>query len=68
MKPRQIAMYLIRTLTPHSLSEIGEYFGGRDHTTVLHAFHKIENDVLLDKNGGLKKTLYELKEMLKTGP
>jgi len=35
--PRQICMYLARTLTKHSLEEIGGYFGGRDHTTVLHA-------------------------------
>ncbi|MBU1863035.1 MAG: chromosomal replication initiator protein DnaA [Candidatus Omnitrophica bacterium] len=40
--PRQIAMYLVRSLTEHSLPEIGEYFGGRDHTTVLHAISKIE--------------------------
>ncbi|MBU4304743.1 MAG: chromosomal replication initiator protein DnaA [Candidatus Omnitrophica bacterium] len=39
--PRQIAMFLARELTNHSLSEIGEYFGGRDHTTVLHAYEKI---------------------------
>lgn len=44
-RPRQIAMYLIRRLTKHSLPEIGEYFGGRDHTTVLHAFNKIEAEV-----------------------
>ncbi|NLF29656.1 MAG: chromosomal replication initiator protein DnaA [Planctomycetes bacterium] len=35
--PRQVCMYLARTLTKHSLEEIGGYFGGRDHTTVLHA-------------------------------
>ena len=40
--PRHIAMYLSRELTNHSLAEIGEFFGGRDHTTVLHAYGKIK--------------------------
>jgi chromosomal replication initiator protein len=40
--PRQIAMYLSRELTPASLPEIGNAFGGRDHTTVIHAINKIE--------------------------
>jgi len=42
--PRQIAMYLCRTMTDLSLPKIGEYFGDRDHTTVLHAVDKIENE------------------------
>ncbi|MEZ2130944.1 MULTISPECIES: chromosomal replication initiator protein DnaA [unclassified Sinorhizobium] len=42
VKPRQIAMYLSKTLTPRSFPEIGRRFGGRDHTTVLHAVRKIE--------------------------
>ncbi len=41
-RPRQIAMYLSRKLTKHSLPDIGEAFSGRDHTTVLHACRKIE--------------------------
>ncbi len=41
--PRQIAMYLARKKTHHSLSEIGGFFGGRDHTTVLHAVRTIED-------------------------
>jgi len=49
--PRQVCMYLARNLTRHSLEEIGGYFGGRDHTTVLHADRTIramrEEDVLL---------------------
>ena len=45
--PRQIAMYLCRKLTDMSLPKIGEEFGGRDHTTVIHAYEKI--------SGGLKK-------------
>ncbi len=48
--PRQIAMYLSRQLTDYSLPEIGEYFGGRDHTTVMHAYEKIKND-LKEKKG-----------------
>jgi len=43
--PRQIAMYLVRKLTDYSLPEIGDYFGGRDHTTILHAFKKIEESI-----------------------
>ena len=43
--PRQVAMYLVRELTGHSLPEIGEFFGGRDHTTVLHAHQKIRQDM-----------------------
>lgn len=51
--PRQIAMYLSRELTDYSLPKIGDEFGGRDHTTVIHAHDKISNarrvDPLLDK-------------------
>lgn len=43
VKPRQIAMYLAKIMTPRSLPEIGRRFGGRDHTTVLHAVRKIED-------------------------
>lgn len=42
VRPRQIAMYLAKQLTPRSLPEIGRRFGGRDHTTVLHAVRKVE--------------------------
>ena len=46
--PRQVAMYLSRELTSHSLSEIGAEFGGKDHTTIIHAYEKI--DELLHQN------------------
>jgi chromosomal replication initiator protein len=50
--PRQLCMYLARELTSHSLEEVGGFFGGRDHTTVLHAHRTIgtarQNDVKLD--------------------
>ncbi len=48
--PRQIAMYLARQLTDYSLPEIGEYFGGRDHTTVMHAYNKVKTN-LKEKKG-----------------
>ena len=59
VRPRQIAMYLAKTLTPRSLPEIGRRFGGRDHTTVLHAVRKIEGLIEGDK------TLADEIEMLK---
>jgi chromosomal replication initiator protein len=48
-RPRQIAMYLAKTLTPKSLTEIGRKFGGKDHTTVMHAVKKVEELVSLDQ-------------------
>jgi len=53
--PRQVAMYLTRTLTNMSLPEIGKAFGGKDHTTVLHSCKKIEKDI--DKQPGVKDTV-----------
>ena len=47
--PRQIAMYLSRRLTDLSLPEIGRFFGGRDHTTVLHAYEKLEKETKKDE-------------------
>lgn len=52
VKPRQIAMYLAKTMTPRSFPEIGRRFGGRDHTTVLHAVRKIEGLVNADTKLG----------------
>lgn len=48
--PRQIAMFLCRELTDSSLPKIGEEFGGRDHTTVIHAHEKISTDLKSDQN------------------
>lgn len=48
--PRQIAMYLCRELTNFSLPEIGERFGGRDHSTVIHACEKIKDKISKDEN------------------
>ncbi len=56
--PRQIAMFLARQLTQHSLPEIGEFFGGRDHTTVIHAYKKISNKIKEDAS--IKKLVDEL--------
>lgn len=58
--PRQIAMYLARKLTDLSLPKIGEEFGGRDHTTVIHAYEKITED--LEKDMALKDALAELEK------
>ena len=49
VKPRQVAMYLAKILTLHSMPEIGRRFGGRDHTTVLHAVRKLEALVRTDE-------------------
>ncbi len=48
--PRQIAMYLTRELTDLSLPKIGEEFGGRDHTTVIHAYDKISKEISTDED------------------
>ena len=56
--PRQIAMYLSRGLTDLSLPEIGNLFGGRDHTTILHACDKIET--VLKKDEKLRWTVDKL--------
>jgi len=61
--PRQIAMYLSRELTDFSLPKIGEEFGGRDHTTVIHAHEKISK--LLASDSLLQKQLKEIHEILK---
>ncbi|HHW31336.1 MAG TPA: chromosomal replication initiator protein DnaA [Clostridiaceae bacterium] len=60
--PRQIAMYLCRELTDLSLPKIGESFGGRDHTTVLHAIEKISSEI--ESNPEVRRSLEELKRNL----
>jgi len=62
VRPRQIAMYLAKTLTLRSLPEIGRRFGGRDHTTVLHAVRKIEE--LVSKDHNLAEVIELLKRIL----
>lgn len=61
--PRQIAMYLSREMTDSSLPKIGEEFGGRDHTTVIHAHEKISKLIVEDEQ--LQQHVKEIKEQLK---
>jgi chromosomal replication initiator protein len=62
--PRQIAMYLARTLTKQSTIEIGEAFGGKDHTTVIHAYNKIKNKIKTDIffNTEINKIIKKIKQ------
>jgi chromosomal replication initiator protein len=60
--PRQIAMYLCRDLTDLSLPKIGENFGNRDHTTVLYACEKINNEIQKDEQ--LKESVFFLKNII----
>ncbi len=62
VRPRQIAMYLSKIMTPRSLPEIGRRFGGRDHTTVLHAVRKVEQMKTADTN--LSKELELLRRLI----
>ena len=58
--PRQIAMYLCREMTETSLPQIGQFFGGRDHTTVIHAYDKISQDKETDARlGGILNELID---------
>ena len=61
--PRQIAMYLAKELTQKSFPEIGDLFGGRDHTTVLHAVKKISE--LRSRNSELNHQLHVLEQQLR---
>ena len=61
--PRQIAMYLSRELTDYSLPKIGEAFGGRDHTTVIHAHEKITQSLKTDQE--LFKVVNNITEKIK---
>lgn len=62
VNPRQIAMYLTRKLTKHSLPEIGKAFGGRDHTTVMHACAKVEQE--MNQNAEIKFSVDKLEQQL----
>ena len=61
--PRQVAIYLCRTLTDESFPKIGTYFGGRDHSTIISSYQKIEKD--LEKNEQLKRRILESNERIK---
>jgi chromosomal replication initiator protein len=61
-RPRQIAMYLAKQLTPRSLPEIGRRFGGRDHTTIMHGVRKIEE--LMATDSQLNDDLQLLRRLL----
>ena len=63
-RPRQVAMYLCKQLTPRSLPEIGRKFGGRDHTTVMHAVRKIEE--LRASDRAIAEDIELLRRMLET--
>jgi len=63
-RPRQVAMYLAKQLTPRSLPEIGRKFGGRDHTTVMHAVRKIEELIASDR--ALAEDVELLRRMLQS--
>lgn len=61
--PRQIAMYLSRVMTDESLTRIGLEFGGKDHTTIMHAFDKISNEIKKDSN--LEQVINNLKDKIR---
>ncbi|HEX6441663.1 MAG TPA: chromosomal replication initiator protein DnaA [Stellaceae bacterium] len=63
-RPRQVAMYLAKQLTSRSLPEIGRKFGGRDHTTVMHAVRKVEELVIADR--ALAEDVEVLRRMLQS--
>ena len=61
-RPRQVAMYLSKILTTRSLPEIGRKFGGRDHTTVIHAVKRIES--LQDSDNAIQEEVEVLSRAL----
>ena len=60
--PRQVAMYLIRELTPHSYPEIGQFFSGRDHSTVMYAVQKVDDQI--DDTGVFSDKVRDIKQDL----
>lgn len=65
-RPRQVAMYLAKRLTPNSLPAIGRRFGGRDHTTVMHAVRQIE--ALSREGGSIAHEVFDLTASLSRDP
>ena len=63
--PRQIAMYLVRSMTDYSLPEIGAYFGGRSHATVIHACNKIEKGLV--SGGKIQYIIEQVKLLIQKG-
>jgi chromosomal replication initiator protein len=61
--PRQLAMYVAREMTDYSTTELGQAFGGRDHTTVMHSFDKIKNQMITDPT--MDSTIESLKRLIK---
>jgi chromosomal replication initiator protein len=59
---RQVAMYFAKEYTDYSLKQIGQYFGGRDHSTVIHAVQCVHN--LIDTDKSFKRTVDDLKKQL----
>ncbi len=62
-KPRQVAMYLSRQMLDMSLPKLGEHFGGRDHTTIIHGINKVQENLKTDKN--LQEVIFELENRIK---
>ena len=62
-QPRQIAMFLCKRLTNHSLPEIGRAFGGKHHSTVIHSVRKVEHDC--EKDEATHRVVHTLLEALK---
>ena len=65
-RPRQVAYYMARTITKHSLPELGLWYGGRDHTTVMHGFRKIER--LMAESPLFAVEMADLKEQIAQAP
>jgi hypothetical protein len=64
--PRQIAIYLLRTHLCMGFSEIGQHFGRRDHTTILHAYHKIHAEA--DNDNMIRKSIQSLRNEIQALP
>ena len=62
-RPRQVAMFLAKSITPTSLPMIGKHFGGRDHSTVIYALQSVSD--MIDANSKFKYSIEELRKKLK---